>query len=282
MFYREQMDEMNRMKSESPDGNIYFSTKTIKEPKPYKRGFVNWDEKSIPEHRKALTSEQTLRASNLSLFYGEEETSVRVWQVDDTLNFVYKWLLRAAIAAMSTALFLHVHHRYQMRYYAGQVVQRIHKEGGRVVIEDDKLTILMDGKVQEVITADEPRQINTLQQLIAPRQHLKQAINELMKDGPKKDFTFYARVIKAELKDANPSIYAVIMSSETTLSQSAYGVNNRATMTGSQQVQKDPAADVSIFDAEAFMFYIIKFGEVLGVGRGYVTQFDDTSTKRCP
>jgi hypothetical protein len=36
-------------------------------------------------------------------------------------------------------------------------------------------------------------------------------------------------------------------------------------MNGGNQVQKDATADISIFDAEAFMFYIIKFGEVLGV-----------------
>jgi len=39
-----------------------------------------------------------------------------------------------------------------------------------------------------------------------------------MKPGLKKDFNFYVNVIKAELKDANPSIYDVIMSSETKLS----------------------------------------------------------------
>lgn len=39
-----------------------------------------------------------------------------------------------------------------------------------------------------------------------------------MKSGPKKDYNFYATVIKSELKDANPSIYDVIMSSETKLS----------------------------------------------------------------
>jgi len=31
MFYREQMDEMNRMQSESKDGNIYYS-QALKDP----------------------------------------------------------------------------------------------------------------------------------------------------------------------------------------------------------------------------------------------------------
>ena len=88
---------------------------------------------------------------------------MRVWKADSALTFVYKWLVRGVIAAMSAALVLHVHHRYQMRYYAGRVVQRVEKEGGRVVVSDNKLTILMDGKVQEVISADEQREINSLQ-----------------------------------------------------------------------------------------------------------------------
>jgi hypothetical protein len=36
-------------------------------------------------------------------------------------------------------------------------------------------------------------------------------------------------------------------------------------MAGKSQVQKNPSAEVSIFDSAAFMFYVVKFGEVLGV-----------------
>lgn len=69
--------------------------------------------------------------------------------------------------------------------------------------------------------------------MVAPRQHLKQAINELIKDGPKKDFQFYANVIKAELKEAMPSMYDVTLAKETTLCSPAYGVSTRTNMTGS-------------------------------------------------
>jgi len=36
-------------------------------------------------------------------------------------------------------------------------------------------------------------------------------------------------------------------------------------MAGQSQMQKDPLADISIFDHEAFLFYCVKFSEVLGV-----------------
>lgn len=53
------------------------------------------------------------------------------------------------------------------------------------------------------------------------------AIEELLKDGQKKDFSFYSNTIKPELKHANPSLYDVILSSDTKLEARTYGVTNR-------------------------------------------------------
>lgn len=65
------------------------------------------------------------------------------------------------------------------------------------------MTILMDGKVQEVISSKDLRSINSLSQLITPKQHLRQAISELLTHDKtqekKEDYKFYKQVIKKEL-----------------------------------------------------------------------------------
>jgi hypothetical protein len=82
--------------------------------------------------------------------------------MDARLSFVYKWLVRAVSGALSVALFLHLRQTYQMRNYANQVVQRIEKEGGQVVVDDNIMTIMMDGKVQEVIDMTQAKDVNSL------------------------------------------------------------------------------------------------------------------------
>ena len=61
----------------------------------------------------------------MDFFYGEEETSLRVWRIDDRMNLIYKWLVRAVFGAVSIAVFLHVKQRMEMRHYSRMVVQKI-------------------------------------------------------------------------------------------------------------------------------------------------------------
>lgn len=158
MFYKDQMEEMKRMQDENPDGHIYYPPKQKKK----QDSFQDWDLKHAPDHRKSVSTFEQLKTSQLDFFYGEEETSARVWKIDHRLSIAYKYLLRSVMLALSIALFLHVRRRYQMRYYASQVVKRIEKEGGKVVVDDEKLTIMMDGKVQDVISVNESPCINSL------------------------------------------------------------------------------------------------------------------------
>lgn len=140
------------------------------------------------------------------------------------------------LGACTVALGLHIKQRYEMRHYASKVVQRIEKEGGKVLVEGDRLTILMDGKVQEVLSANDRE---GLEHAVAPKKHLQSAIMGVMA-GEKTEFKFYKTVIKQELKDANPSVYALILSSDTTLKARPYGTSVRTNMAGKSQVQKDP------------------------------------------
>ena len=123
----------------SPDGNIFFSSKTGKPVEKDKytsfKTFTDWDEKSIPAHRQSSQTE--IRNSSLDYFYGEEETSLRVWKLDDRLNSVYKWFLRTVFCALSLAAFLHIKQRMEMRHYAREVCKTIKKEGGKVHINED-------------------------------------------------------------------------------------------------------------------------------------------------
>jgi hypothetical protein len=112
MYFKDQMAEMKQMQDESPDGHIYFS------PRLKPKAFKDWDLKQAPDHRKTLSTSEQLKASQLNFFYGEEETSERVWRIDHRLSVIYKYLVRAVLIALSVALFLHVRHRYQMRYFA--------------------------------------------------------------------------------------------------------------------------------------------------------------------
>ena len=49
------------------------------------------------------------------------------------------------------------------------------------------------------------------------------------------------------------------------LKNQAYGVSVRVNMAGKSQLQRETESSISIFDPEPFMFYMIKYGEVLGV-----------------
>lgn len=102
------------------------------------------------------------------------------------------------------------------------------------------MTILMDGKVQEIISAKDLRQVNSLSQLIAPKQHLRLAINELITQEKtqekKEDYKFYKEVIKNELKEANPQLYQTTFSPKTLLKNHVYGVSVRVNMAGKSQL----------------------------------------------
>jgi hypothetical protein len=46
--------------------------------------------------------------NNIEFFYAAEETSERIWRIDDFMNNVYKWLVRGVFTAATIALTMHL------------------------------------------------------------------------------------------------------------------------------------------------------------------------------
>lgn len=96
---------------------------------------------------------------------------------------------------------------------------------------------------------------------------MRRAITLLLKaeqDSKKlKDFGFYGTVIKPEMVAANPKVYEYIIN-KASLSTKPYGVSRRSNKAGQTQTMRDPDSTLSIFDSDAFRFYLLKYSEQLG------------------
>ena len=68
---------------------------------------------------------------------------------------------------------------------------------------------------------------------------MRQAITNLSTNVTNKDFNFYNQVIKKELYENNPDLYKLILSKETKLNHSSYGVKERRNAAGMTSVMKD-------------------------------------------
>lgn len=96
--------------------------------------------------------------NNIEFFYAAEETSARIWRIDDRLNFIYAWLVRSVVLGFAVALGLHLKSRRDMRQAATAVSTRIEKEGVKAIVDEDgSVVIKMDGKVQKVLPSAEHR-----------------------------------------------------------------------------------------------------------------------------
>ena len=49
------------------------------------------------------------------------------------------------------------------------------------------------------------------------------------------------------------------------LNHSPYGVNYRINKAEQREIQKDPTAPLSIFDDKCFIFYLVKYCEIMGL-----------------
>ena len=84
-------------------------------------------------------------------------------------------------------------------------------------------------------------------------------------DRKPEDFTFYKTWLKPELQKANPSLYNSLLSKEYVLKAKPFGVSIRENVVYQAQIQRDVDDEVSIFDSDAFRFYLMKYSEQLGV-----------------
>lgn len=89
--------------------------------------------------------------NNIEYFYAAEETSERIWRIDEHLNTIYRWLVRLVSLGTFVAISLHLKSKSDMRSAAQLVSQRIDKEGAKATINSQgDVVVFMDGKVQKV------------------------------------------------------------------------------------------------------------------------------------
>ena len=106
--------------------------------------------------------EVMMAPNNIEFFYAAEETSERIWRIDDRLNKIYSWLVRSVLLAFTVALTLHIKQRRDMREAASAVSTRIEKEGAKAFVDEEGAVVIkMDGKVQKVLPASERRLSNS-------------------------------------------------------------------------------------------------------------------------
>ena len=86
--------------------------------------------------------------NNIEFFYAAEETSERIWRIDERLNKMYVWLVRSMIFGSFIAISLHLKSQRDMRVAAQNVSARIDKDGAKATInEQGEVVVFMDGKV---------------------------------------------------------------------------------------------------------------------------------------
>jgi hypothetical protein len=66
------------------------------------------------------------------------------------------------------------------------------------------------------------------------------------------------------IKEFNPALYDKIMK-PSIKSKSLYGVSEKTNKAGQVQMMKDTEAVFSMFDNDAFLFYLLKYAEILGI-----------------
>ena len=79
---------------------------------------------------------------------------------------------------------------------------------------------------------------------------------------PLKDYWYYNKQIKDTLK--KESIYKEVMENWQ-LKGEPYGLNYRVNKAEMRELQRDPTATVSIFDDYCFIFYLVKYCEIMGL-----------------
>jgi len=94
-------------------------------------------------------------------------------------------------------------------------------------------------------------------------------------DSAKRDFQYYSRVMKPELTSLNKELYVNVLNKKCLLKNDVYGVSERRNHTNQTQVMRDPDAHLSIFDDEAFKFYIINYAEILGIDSLFIVSSHD-------
>ena len=81
----------------------------------------------------------------------------------------------------------------------------------------------------------------------------------------RRDYQYYAKVLKPELKQRDEVLYDKVLSKGSVFKEPLFGVIERRNYSKQTQLMRDPDASQSFFDDNAFKFYMIKYGEILGL-----------------
>ena len=156
IFFQNEHKRMNKHQQNSKDKSVYYSDdySTIKEVPDHRllyRKTVEIDKKDEESKTKKLnTSEREVMISpnNMDFFYAAEETSEKIWQIDEKLNRVFVWLSRVMFTTGFILFAWHIKKQKDMREAAFQVSTRIEKEGAKASLyENRNVVVYMDGKM---------------------------------------------------------------------------------------------------------------------------------------
>lgn len=140
------------------------------------------------------------------------------------------------------------------------------------VLDNESIGIHHNGALEQVIKTNgkSANQLLASGKKIMKTGELTESLNECIaylvlakKEKIKlEDFKFYNSRIKLQLKEFH--MYDEIINGWK-LSQSPYGLNWRTNKAEMMEIQKDPDAAFSIFDDLCFLYYLIKYCEVVDV-----------------
>ena len=71
--------------------------------------------------------------------------------------------------------------------------------------------------------------------------------------------------MKPEIQAAMPSVYQQVFEKNTNLKRRPFGLTWRTDLNGARQIMRHPDAELSIFDNDAFNFYLLKYADTYGV-----------------
>lgn len=212
-----------------------------------------------------------IRPNNLEFFYEEKETSENVYLYHQRLNAL--WRLTTCFACVFAVWAFYATYRQKSEIWsaAGAVVvpKTTAKGAATRWNEDGSVEVALDGKVIDVITEANLSDNNGSESLQPTlRRAIAYAVAAKAQGKPLRDFYYYSKVIKPELKDLSPALYASYVGSkpaEHGLSRPPYGLTVRGNLAGQVEIARDPDSELSIFDTCCFNFYLVKYVELLGV-----------------
>jgi hypothetical protein len=157
------------------------------------------------------------------------------------------------------------------------VTEKIKIGGGQAMVQaDNSIAIYIDNQVvdlipSEVVENEGGPNYSKLNEFTISTKNINNLIKQCIRymvekqnsSQALKDYWFYNNKIKVNLKKSE--LYNDVMKNWKLKAIAPYGLNFRENKAGQQEIQKDPTAEVSIFDTHCFIFYLVKYCEIVGI-----------------